>query len=255
MACNIVSERLLAEYLGLGASNVLVSLASVYAERACDQYVGFQLASATKTEFYPAFDHFEADAFVDVRPTITLQRTDLLKLRRRPVKASGLLVYEDSGAYMGQGTDAFPVASLLTLGTDYVLDLDEAGGSLSGNLLRLGGSWSSTVGSIKVTYLAGFTTNELKGDLSAGSPDIYDGSNVQQAVLMAAMKNYNELKRQQPGMLSGVGGPLTYEKIEGYEYAVDKFTSASLYGMSMALPPISKKLLHEFVNYGARLIA
>lgn len=254
MACNIISDRLLAEYLGLTSSNVIVGLAAIYAERAADAYVGFPLHSHTATEYYPSMGHFQADTFVDVDPLLTLQRTDRLSLKRRPVKTSSIQVWEDAGAMMGQVSGSFGASTELTRGEDYVMDLDVPGGSMSGHLIRLGGSWSHLEGSIKVTYLAGFTSNELKGDI-VDAADVYDGTDVHQAVLMAAMKNYNEMKKQQPASLSGVGGPITYEKIEGYEYAIDKTMSMELWGLSKDLPPISKKLLSRYINYGARLIA
>lgn len=255
MACNIISDRNLAEYLGLTASNSLVGLAAIYAQRACEAYVGFPLTATTTTEYYPTFDHFEADQFVDYEQTATLQRTERLRLKRRPLKLTGLQVWEDVGGYMGQKAGSFAASTELTLGTDFVVDLDTAGGSMSGHLLRMSGSWPTTVGSVKVTYKAGFNSTELNGAMDGGVDDYYNAQDVQQAVLMAALKNYNELKQQQPGMLSGVGGPLSYEKIEGYEYAVDKSISASFGGMLMTLPPMSKKLLSRYVNYGARLIA
>ena len=254
MACNIISDRLLTEYLGLTSSNVLVALAANFAEKAADAYVGYPLALNTATEYYPAFNHFQADVFVDVDPTLTLQQTDRLRLRRRPARASGLVVYEDAGAYMGQKAGSFGASTLLTLGTHYVLDLDTAGGAMSGHLLRLGGSWTQLEGSIKVTYTAGFTSTELSGAMT-GADDYYNAVDVYQAVLMAAEKNYNELKKQQPGILSGVGGPITYEKIEGYEYAIDKNQSRELWGMTKDLPLMSKRLLSRYVNYGGRLIA
>lgn len=254
MACNIISDRLLTEYLGLTSSNVLVGLAAIYAERAADAYVGFPLHSHTATEFYPSMSHFESDVFVDVDPILTLQRTDRLRLKRRPVKTSGIQVFEDAGAMMGQVAGSFGASTELTRGEDYVVDLDTAGGSMSGHLIRMGGGWSHTEGSIKVIYLAGFTSTELDGTLT-GANDYYDATDVQQAVVVAAMKNYNELKKQQPALLSGVGGPITYEKIEGYEYAIDKNQSRELWGLTKDLPPLSKKLLSRYVNYGARLIA
>lgn len=254
MACNIISERILAEYLGLTSSNVLVGLAAIFAERACDAYVGFPLHQTTATEFYPAFNHFEADQFVDVDPVQYLRATERLRLLRRPVKAVDIAVYEDVGAFMGQRSGSFDSSTLLTLGTHYVLDLDVPGCSKSGNLIRLGGSWPQQEGSIKVTYTAGFSSTELDGSMT-GANDYYNATDVRQAVLMAAMKNYNELKKQQPSILSGVGGPATYEKIEGYEYEIDKGQSESLWGMTRELPMMSKKLLSRYINYGSRLVA
>lgn len=72
-------------------------------------------------------------------------------------------VREDTSAYFDQGASDFAAATILTSGVDYFLKIDESGLSKSGELHRINRSWSSSPGTIKVTYNAGFTTAELDG--------------------------------------------------------------------------------------------
>lgn len=101
--------------------------------------------------------------------------TAILRLRNRPVISIGS-VYLDSGAYYEQAPNAFAASTLLTAGTDYVLEKNSAvdtAGSKGGRVLRTAGSWSSRLGrirgllagvledgkgNIKITYTAGYSS-------------------------------------------------------------------------------------------------
>jgi hypothetical protein len=100
-------------------------------------------------------------------------------LRNRPLTITGLAVYEDDGAYFGQATGAFDVVkTLLVLGTDYALKVDQPDGVTSrcGILLKMSGWWrrpwqyqggvinpTQQIGSgnYKVVYSAGYATVPL----------------------------------------------------------------------------------------------
>lgn len=73
-------------------------------------------------------------------------------------------VYEDFAAYADQGPSDFPASSELTAGTDFYLVLDKSGLSRSGELRRIGTTWSTRPGTIKVTYVAGLTAAQLDDD-------------------------------------------------------------------------------------------
>lgn len=96
-----------------------------------------------------------------------------LVLNQSPVQ-SITSVYEDTGGYFGNGTDAFSASSELVDGTDYVLRKDDDTAtekSKSGILFRIGKSWPRpqtrkysqlasapglAIGNIKVVYVAGW---------------------------------------------------------------------------------------------------
>lgn len=98
---------------------------------------------------------------------------DRLWLHNTPV-ASITSIHQDNGGYFGQGSDAFAAATLLTEGSDYVLERDDASEtepSASGCVFRIGGIWNrpqvrrrgqlcsepgSGKGNIKVVYVGGF---------------------------------------------------------------------------------------------------
>jgi Phage gp6-like head-tail connector protein len=115
-------------------------------------------------------------------------------LRHRPVAATGLSVYLDVSGFFGKGTSAFAADTLLTEGTDYVLERDQAdGSSRSGVVTRLGGGsvggplawpwqfdlprgsltarlnprWPSARGCVKVVYTHGYQLTDVPYDLQA----------------------------------------------------------------------------------------
>lgn len=93
---------------------------------------------------------------------------DVLQLPQRPVRSVSSIWVDPTGFY-GQGANAFADSTLLTAGTDYVLQMQSADQSMTGTVLRLNGSWPSTRqqvglvsvsspsrGSIKVRYFTGW---------------------------------------------------------------------------------------------------
>jgi hypothetical protein len=133
--------------------------------------------------------NFEEDTYTEFYDGTGSER---LYLRQTPVQSTGLTVYEDSNGNYGQTSGAFAASTLLTLGTDYVLAVDQPDGtSLQGVLVRLYGVWSGrtlygpkeltgspsdALGSIKVTYTAGYETipYDLATDGQAMRSENYD---------------------------------------------------------------------------------
>lgn len=122
--------------------------------------------------------------------------TSKLLLKARPVYPTGMQVYVDTASHYGEGDDPFPAASLLTYGTDYVLQIDDEENERSkcGIVHRLNAVWPrrwmraenylspfqvATKGTIKVTYYGGYTVDQMP-------------ANVRGAVitLIAKMRNY-----------------------------------------------------------------
>lgn len=102
--------------------------------------------------------------------------TPFLVLAQRPVVAAGLEVREDLSGWYGTGA-GFGTDTVLTYGTNYALRVDQPdGSSRAGVLARLDGVWKRPVrrpgglvnvltpvlgeslGSLKVTYTAGYAT-------------------------------------------------------------------------------------------------
>lgn len=120
-------------------------------------YLQREIEQATYTEYYSGSGN------------------QVIVLNQTPVQ-SITSVNEDPDGYFGDGTDAFPAASLLTEGTDYVLRKDDATAtevSKSGILYRIRNAWPRPssrlrgqlasapglgLGNIKVVYVAGWAT-------------------------------------------------------------------------------------------------
>lgn len=132
------------------------------ASSAIKDYCKRDLEQAPYTEFYNGTDRPE------------------LVLRQRPVLLTGLAVYYDAQGNYGQTSGAFASGTLLTLGTDYALELDAGGTESTRGILRkigMGGAgwpfwypgfaggrlsasklagWPLGYGNLKVTYTAGY---------------------------------------------------------------------------------------------------
>ena len=108
--------------------------------------------------------------------------TQKLQLRARPVYTSPTIqVSVDETGYYGQPTDSFPSTTALTVGDDFVLQLDQPDGtSRCGILLRLQDNWPKAsirqrgylspyigegFGTIKVVYTAGYRVENLPASL------------------------------------------------------------------------------------------
>jgi hypothetical protein len=129
-------------------------------------------------------------------------------------------VREDHGARFGQGASDFPSGSVLTSGEDYFLELESTGMGKGGRLIRRNRDWSSQPGTIRITYVCGFTDAELNGDYSY----------VKLALLEDLQIKFNVARSQR----SSGGGPVKKETWVG-DYAVEYAVSSgsqSLFRMS-----------------------
>ena len=237
--------------LNLSCDDTLLPLLVNGAEKLCKNFMGWDPERSAQTEYYPVsergggYDHFVENWGSHLS---TGGRTRILQLKRGFVLASGLVVEEYSGAYMGQNDDVS--WETLTLGGSYILDLDDDNLSESGHLRRLGSYWPRSRGSVKVTYTAGFTSTELSGSMG-GSTDYTDASDIRLAVMLMVQKMYNEMKPQQSsssGSGAGVAGPLTSEKVPDYSYTRDATSSRALTGMMLDLPPEIKQILNRYTK-------
>ena len=257
----ILTNIELATVLGVSTSANNLDNAVLWSQRAAEAFVGYPLERATVTEYYPRSNTaVERDVFVDQPVTSSLwtrgyaSRRHVLNLSRLPVQTSGLTVYEDDGAYGGQVSGSFASSTALTLGEDFVLDIGQDGVSESGRLLRIGGAWPSRIGSVKVTYSAGYSANELIGDTS-GAGDFIDASDIKDAIMLTAMFRFNELAANAGASGGSSAGPIVSESIEGYSYQLDSSFSARQLGMSQELPAEAKLKLQRYVNIARRMVA
>jgi hypothetical protein len=133
---------------------------------------------------------------------------EVLQLPRILVRTAGLEVREDPDAAAGQAGGDFGDDTLLTPGSDYYLDVDQAGLSRSGHLIRIAGPWPSRPRTVRVTYVAGLTAGELDNEYS----------DIKLAIIEEVAQRFRLAKSRQ-GSDGGGTGAVQSESIGG-EYSV-----------------------------------
>lgn len=214
-----------------------------YVEMAARKFVRHGIAQATYTEFQRKTDiatrdmgnaSWELIGSKVYNTTYESYQGEYLQLDNVFARSITTL-HEDSNARFGAGSGDFGASTLLTNGTDYHLELDSSTMSRSGRVVRIGRSWSSRPGTIKIVYVAGFTAAELNDEYSF----------VKMALLEDIAEKFNMGRSQRASAF----GPVKKETYFGdyqVEYAVDtkalSVTSLSRQAMS-ALSPIKAYIL------------
>ena len=183
-----------------------------------------------------------------------------LQLTHLPVRQITALS-EDRAAHAGKASGAFGTA--LTEGTDFYTDWDvtnlgtdgaEAndGISYSGLVYRVGSHWPTRARSVQVTYIGGFTADELRG-LSGEA----DGTNIHGAAVMIAAATFKRWKAL--GLAGGasalVAGVIESERMGEYSYKLRDSDGAGGAGdvssMTIEVPTAAAIALSSHVNIGA----
>ena len=223
------------------------------AEAAVKKYIGYDPVQATRTEYYPLgpFRHSDDEAeTIDVQGGVavfqgTRYDDNILILNHLPVRSITTL-YEDRDARAGQGSNPFPAGSLLTAGTQYYLDLTASGISKSGFVYRVGSGWPNVPGSVKITYVAGYSAQELAGQSTDGP----DASDLKMATVLTVAKAFATAKTIQAGSSGSPFGVLASENLGDYGYSVDAMSASRLFGMLDPIPQEAKTILHKYMHYG-----
>lgn len=173
MATELAStDDILETYLGISSPNQQIQdtmdMIRLGIEASIKKFCRWQIVSATKTSYLPlhpsAMGVFLPSAELEFnRPFLTGTR-NRLQLPSMYV-TSITSIYEDQTAVGGAGGTDFAAAALLAAGTDYYLEKDQgSSASWSGGVIRVGKGWSSIPGTIKATYVSGFTESDLQND-------------------------------------------------------------------------------------------
>ena len=163
--------------------------------------------------------------------------SDVLVLPHTPVWPLSLEVREDVGAYAGQASGAFGSDSVLTLGTNYWLDIDDASTSLSNSgILRRFGSWPTEPRSVKVTYYGGETAARLASE----------AGNLRYACLLTIIKAYKLLKSMQGSRT----GPKSNESIGKYSYGTLADVQKVMSGVGFTVPYEAQRAAWPLKNFG-----
>lgn len=244
----IVTNEECESWLDIDSDDFLVPTIRPAVESAIHKYLRWHCVRATYTKFFPKTERggerAPFNSWGGQPATGGLSR--VLMLDHKWVIPSGLVVQEDTTGYMGQNPDAD--YTTLTLGTEYYLDLDDANVSKTGHLIRIGRTWPKPRGSIKVTYTAGFTTDEFHGDAEINS----DADPIRMAALLGVQKAYTQVLTNRPAKAGSTkpSGPLISESVPDYSYRKDSSATLMLASMTVTLPQEAKDKLEPYRRYG-----
>ena len=278
----IVLESELQVSLGLTDPDDLqrarLALAMTTGHAAVRKYLGYDPEQRSgPAELYPRTDQQSenADGVWDVNPSHTRatfeQRRGIstyLQLSRLPVR-SVTQVLVDPSAKFGQQSGDFGSGTEWTQGVEFAVEWDEVqsanvGICRSGILVAVG-AWPAGIGTVKVTYRAGFSQNEFRGPSTASSVAAdgtittqgVDASGIKAAALLTCMAKYHTLKAFAPSQLTGLHptGPMSSERLGDYSYsAANPQLTALIAGMAVDVPPEAASLLQDHINYGVLVL-
>jgi hypothetical protein len=241
-------------YLGLAASitaaqEALLDLVHPLAESAVKRFLQNDLGYAQHVELLPTGQaylgddrpltdtEFRANAAVFVNANAG---TNVLVLKHTPVWENGLEVREDVAAYAGQASSAFTDDSILSLGSDYWLDVDEVIGDLKVSrtgILHRFGVWPNEPRCVKVTYYGGASAARLADNFNA----------VKEAILKTIAAKFYAAKNNQG--TSGAGTVMS-ETIGKHSESRGNVTAAlAIQGQDMDIPHGAKMALQTLRSY------
>ena len=225
------------------ADAVLLEMTKRQVENRIRKHCRWGITQATYTQFLPSSDSLggvggnRLEKLSSTRAAITSwgdAAGDILQLPQIYV-SSITSINEDTGAAAGQGGSDFPAATLLTSGTDYYLDMDDASWAISGQVIRSNGvSWSRKARTIKAVYVAGFTATQLDEEYQ----------DVKLACISETITWFKKAKSRQGADGSGLG-EIKSESI-GQEYSV---TYADNSGAKLSLSQQTTDLLRPYRNW------
>lgn len=243
---SIISDAEAQDIVGAEASDTLVPMLRPLVEKVVQDRIGWTVERGTYTRYYPPHDRGAVgERFPGEFGTVPQHgsRARVIRLHHKFVLLAGLQVWEAPGALFGQADD-FDADTLLTIGDDYTLDTEDGAVSEGGHLRRRSSYWPRQPGSVRVTYTAGFTADELDG--TGGTTD---ASDIRLAILMQFQKTYKEASAWRKTTGVSVAGPLMSESVPGYRYSVGAVMLNRLQGFASVLVVAVEELIHKYRRY------
>ncbi len=174
------------------SKDALLDLLIAEADVIIENYLDRRIEQATYTEFYGG------------------SGDERLFLKNYPV-TSITSIHLDNGGYFGDGPDSFAADTLLTEGSDYVLNKDDASAtavSRSGEVFRINGIWdrqrtrkrgqlcsapSSGMGNIKVVYVGGYLVvpKDLEHCANRVVVSIYNSRKLSSVIASESFEDYS----------------------------------------------------------------
>jgi len=173
-----------------------------------------------------------------------------LQVQHIPIRSITSL-YVDYDGRSGARAGSFAASTLKTAGTDYWANWD--GPDSDGNkycldgILRSEGLWPEKPGCVKVTYTAGYSSDELNGDDS-----ILNARPIFEAVLTEAARRAKRTFMSQYSAGTGwSAGTLEMERLGDYQYRIGgQLAQDGTYSNLYELLASNREILNDYVNYG-----
>lgn len=221
----------------------IVSLLHKRVERLVKSYVRHNVEAADHVEFLPAGTvRTHRDRLVDqddmsgpyLLPIETLQLANV-PVRQVYTIHQNLDAWSAPGGVAGNWSDTY----LLDPGDVYLVDWDEPGLCRSGHVLRNYSGWPTLPRTVRVSYQAGWTAEELEDE--AGDYKL--------AVLQSAQKFFNEVRSHHAATDTAGTGAIQTETMDGAFFSFGN--AADNFGMRLALPESVLKMLEPRVRMSA----
>lgn len=270
----ICTQAELRVFLGLSASitdeeRAVLNVIHPSAERKVKKHISYDPEQRSRTEFYPrhqatgglairdysVWDVNDSHTAARLEPRSTnVNRT--LQLQHIPIR-SVATVHVDYDGKHGENSSGFADSTLWVQGDDYWAEFEEANVCRSG-MLWANGAWPIVPGSVRVTYRAGYSTDEFAGraTTSATVSDVVttedlDGSGIKRAVIVTVVKAFQTWAALKKSTKLGfVPGPLSGEKLGDYSYTLAGTSSEMIAGLMVELPGEARNALEEYRHYG-----
>jgi hypothetical protein len=226
--------------------------------------LGYDPVQRSRTEYYPRYlRHGSGGGFWDVNVAHThavhIERNgpQTIQLKHLPIRKI-TSVRVDSNGYFGKGASAFPASTAWTEGEDFFAEYEQGNYAPSG-IVQARGAWTVTPGSIKITYLAGYSEAELAGEALANvdsggivTTAYVNASDIKQAAILTAMKFFKTVEEHKKQSTVGfTAGAINSEKLGDYSYTLDTSSvSSALSSMQVSLPQEADMLLEPYMHYG-----
>jgi hypothetical protein len=182
----------------------------------------------------------------------TINRASTLQLAALPVRKIDEVRVDYIGGF-GQKANSFTDDKVWALGTQWWQDLTAQGKNETGHVFSIGG-WPREPGSVKVTYWAGYSEDELLGRASQGpnNGDVaINASGIKNAAMLTMVKAFKTVKAHGlQGRAGMAAGPITSERLQDYQYSTSEGLISAVAGMQISVPSEAKQNLAPFVHFG-----
>lgn len=245
----------------------IVNAAILRAEAAVRRFLKYDPVQKTRTEYYPQMNLdqnpregvWEADSNEAYFRYESSAITDELQVQHIPIRSVSSL-YVDYDGRFGKRSGAFASDTLKTEGEDYWprYDIQDSAGNLlcRDGIILSTGRWPTTPGSVKITYVAGYSASEF-----TGLGYIVDATPIYEAVINEAARRAKQafLFAKNSSATSGSGwtaGSISGERLGDYSYSLGGSGSGTggaadtMFGGVNDLIPESKERLIDFQNMG-----